>query len=118
MTTNGTPRLDARDARLLRLAAHAVDEAEAVLALLPAAQEVQFDRSVSRLPAEQDAGRRAVGGHSDPTADVATDPGRLYLREVLSRCEAHLVNAATSLGGVRRGLERALVPYDGPDSEG
>lgn len=62
---------------------------------------------------DDQTGRRAAGGHSDPTADTATDSGRLYLREVLTRCDPHLSNAVATLGGIRRGLEAALDSWQG-----
>jgi hypothetical protein len=105
------------DRRLLRLAALAAEEAEALLALLPRVQDVQFDRSPAGMGERDETGRRASGGHSDPTADIATDPARLYLRTVLARSEPHLADAASRLRGVREGLARALTRWEGTEPD-
>lgn len=104
------------DARRLRLAAMAAEDAMAILALLPTATAVQWDRSKAGMGERDESGRRATGGHSDPTADTAADPARLYLRDVLRRADGNLTDAATWLRGVRRGLERALDRWEGPET--
>lgn len=113
--TEDTP--SERDARLLRFAALAESEAKAIRNLLPVAREVQWDRSTAGLGERDETGRRATGGHSDPTADTACDPGRLYVREVLARCEPNLADAVARLRGVRRGLERALERWEGAEPD-
>lgn len=107
---------DRRDARLLRLTALCVEEAEKVLSLLPIVQDLQWERA--RRPEGAPTGRRSQGGHADPTADSATDSGRLYVRSVIDRSAPLLVATATTLGGVRRGLEKALARWEGIPDDG
>lgn len=52
------------------------------------------------------------GQPANPTADTATDAERLALRLQIIRSERVLREAAIAVSGVRRGLERALDPYD------
>lgn len=106
-----------RNAALLRHASLMVEEVAVILALWPVAEEVQWDRSISGMGEKEETGRRVTGGHSDPTADVAADPGRLYVREVVGRCERHLAGSLASLRGVRRALERALSSWDRSEDE-
>lgn len=98
--------------RIVRLAAVAIEEAEALLAVLPTALAVRYDRSLASR-GERDTVRRPTGGHSDPTADTATDPHRLHLSTVLTRSEPHLTDAVVRLRGVRRALERAMDHWAG-----
>jgi hypothetical protein len=106
MTTPESPNL-------VRLAALACEEAEALVALLPLLIEVQYDRSLAGMGAREAGTRRPVGGHSDPTADVAVDPARLYVRKVLGRSTPHLEEAVKNLRGVRIAAERALNTWEG-----
>lgn len=101
------------DLRLLRLAAVAVEEAEALLAVLPAALAARLDRSLASRGVPDETGRRPVGGHSDPTAETATDPHRLHLSTVLDRSAPHLADAAVRIRGVRRALDRAMDRWAG-----
>lgn len=106
-----------RNADLLRHAAQTVEEVAAILALWPVAEEVQWDRAISGMGEKDETGRRSSGHHSDPTADVAADPGRLYVREVVGRCERQLAASLVSLRGVRRALERAILRWDRPEDD-
>lgn len=108
---------DTDDTRLERLAAQAAEDVRVIIEdLLPAALDAQWTRG--RVPDREETGRRAKGGHSDPTADTALDPDRLYLRGVLVKSRPSLFEAAVKLRGVRRGLERALRYWEGADHEG
>jgi hypothetical protein len=104
------------DARLVRLARMARDDAEAILDLLGPVLEAQWDRGCA--PARNDTGRRAKGGHADPTADVALDEDRLHIRSVVKRAQGSLFQATYRLRGVRRGLERALDEWEGANDKG
>lgn len=89
------------------------DDAEAILALLDPVLEAQWDPG--RTPARNETGRRAQGGHADPTADVALDSDRLYMRSVVTRSGPSLAQAAYRLRGVKRGLQRALEQWERDD---
>ena len=102
---------------MTRLAAIAADEIVQLQRVLPLATEVQWDRSTASRGERDETGRRASGGHSDPTADVATDPARLHVREVLTRGERLLAEAVVLLRGLRRGLERAMTDWEGPEDD-
>jgi hypothetical protein len=101
------------DARLRYLADLAVTEMEALRPLLESALAVQWDRGPRP---EREVEIKAQGGRSDPTSDVAVDPGRLHVRRTLVRAEPYLADAVTRLRGVRRGLERALDHWEGVPS--
>ena len=106
---------DPDDARLVRLVTMARDDAEAILDLLAPVFDAQWERG--RTPERNETGRRAKGGHSDPTADIALDEDRLHMRSVVKRARPSLAQAAIRLRGVRRGLERALQQWEGAGEE-
>lgn len=105
------------DSRPESLTKSLIAEAEALLALLPAALDVQYTRSPTAQGERNDTGRRASGAHADPTADLALEPRRMHLSTVLTRSEAHLSDAVIRVRGVRRALERALRYWEAQTDE-
>jgi hypothetical protein len=103
------------ESRLTRLAELAGDEAAGVLALVSSAGAAQWDVP-GRVAGEVDSAPiHGRGSHADPTAAIALDRDRLYLRAVLTRAEPLIEAALRDLRGVRRGLEMAMAAYgEGP----
>lgn len=63
---------------------------------LDAAKAVQWDRSP--VPTSREEGSsRALGGYSNPTADITLDPRRLAVREAVEAAELKIQNTAASL---------------------
>lgn len=90
------------------------EEIRLLVAALPDALARQWLPSPVPRP-RFDTAERASGDHSDPTADIVTDPRRLAVRRVVQDAELALRETAARVERARRGLERAVRWYDGED---
>lgn len=79
---------------------------------LKEAADVQWQPSPIPRPRD-DTSERALGEHSDPTADVATDPRRQAVRAVFLDGTLALIRARIAASAVRRHLEVALDEWAG-----
>ena len=110
-----TTATDFRD-ELSHLTSIIMSEAQKLHEVLDRCTEAQWERSPAMRGSGDPTGVRAPrGGYEDPTADIATDPSRLYLRLVMQRSVPVLRAAAVSVRGTRRGLELALNRWKGPE---
>ena len=89
------------------------DLAERALELARLVHQVS-DAQWSRAPrlSVDTMGRRATGGHGDPTFDVVADEGRLALRGAVQQSYRALEQAVIALRTTSASLERALAEPD------
>lgn len=88
--------------------------AEDVLTLaarLGAAQEIQF-QSAPRTFVDTD-GRRALGGHSDPTFATVADERRLAVRDAVRKAEDRLRFARATIAAAEGDLAIAVDAWSG-----
>lgn len=88
------------------------DEAAHVLDLYADTFDRQWEKSLVPRPRDTE-GRKATAERPDPTADAALDPRRMILRTTVLNSQDALRDAAVTLRGVRRALEKALDRFDG-----
>ena len=98
------------------LAEAASAHARALPGLIAQASAVRYDRLPTSAERPED-GRRITGGHSDPTADIATDPARLELSHAVTRATRSLVLAEHSLGNAYDDLSGALEDWARKDTD-
>lgn len=80
--------------------------------LLSESDVAQWQRSHSPQPYD-DTTERSRGGHSDPTADIVSDPRRLELREAVQAAEKALGDADLALRKAKDTLDVALDKWAG-----
>lgn len=108
---------DSLEDRLTTFIDQITTEATLLADVLDRVISVRWDRSPATLGPSDRLGVSVHDGPADPTADVATDPNRLYLTTVLKRAEKPLRAALVGIRGTRRGLELALERWAGPEDE-
>ena len=80
-------------------------------AVLPAALGWQWQRPDHPRPDANDEVRARQQSHADPTADVATDPDRLTLREAINHAEWETSLSAAALAEALHALKESMQPY-------
>lgn len=108
---------DEGDETLARLVALVREESAALEAALSGALAVQWQPSPVPKPRD-DTTERAKGGHGDPTPSIVADGRRLDLRAQVEASRRTLRDAAVAVRGVRRGLEIALLRWEGAEESG
>lgn len=103
---------DATDEALERIAEAVAAEVRALLAVLPAALEVQWQPAPIPHP-EEDTAERGKGGHSDPTPAVALDERRLAVRVAVLGSLRRVREARDALAESRQDVERSLARWHG-----
>ena len=79
---------------------------------LDLALEVQWERPPGLVDPD-DPGIRSRGGHSDPTGDSATHPGRLALRKAVQKVERGLPGIEAKAWNMAVALGAPLRAYRG-----
>lgn len=108
---------DSLEDRLTYLVRQVAKEAAMLADTLDQVFSIRWERSPATQGPSDRIGVRSNDGPADPTADIATDPNRLYLSTVLSRTEGPLRAALIGVRGARRGLELALKRWTGPEED-
>lgn len=104
--------LDPEAVQLDNLADQVRQEAEALHTILSMALDVQWTATPT-VQASDDTADRVKHRAIDPTGEIACDLDRLALRDQILQSQHVLRDAVVALRGVRRGLERALRPWQG-----
>lgn len=107
---------DTPPARVEALARIIRKETDALLAVIPDAAARQWSASPVPKPREDTPQRSSGDRPADPTADAVLDARRLAVRATVTRAEKALFDAAAALTAVRRGMENAIVRFDGEEA--
>ena len=83
-------------------------------ALLVEASAIEYSAAPAPKPRHPDeSGSKAIGGHGDPTPDIALDARRLDVRERAMRARRHLREHEAILREDLDALTRALDAWEG-----
>ncbi|WGH21397.1 hypothetical protein SEA_EMOTION_48 [Arthrobacter phage Emotion] len=81
--------------------------------LLLDASAIEYQAAPIPKPREDNDGGKALGGHGDPTGDIALDARRLAVREEAERARRLLGYHHAALVAQRKRLARALDAWNG-----
>lgn len=105
---------DSDAASLARIAVEVNLQVNRLVLVARDAAEVQYQKSPSPKKSG-DCERRALGGKSDPTYDIATDARRLGVRHEVAESIRLLTKASKLLSAETRRVEEALERWRGPE---
>ena len=98
--------------RLETATRHLLVDLGGLVSLLRETEDTQWTKSKAPIEVD-DTKRRAQGGHSDPTADTATDGKRLSVRHQRKRSIKELTSISAKLHGLLGDLQRAVDKHTG-----